>query len=566
MMNTSQIDEVFAKHSPAQSQNHVNIYQNKSNAWQTLHALAQNGRTLTELFEDDRRGEHFALSSCDMYMDFSKQLIDDEVLSALLTLADDCQLSSKINDLLTGKKVNDTENRPALHTALRSPKGKMLIVDGMDVNAQVHDSLAKAKTMVKRIRTGVWRGYAGHAMTDVVNIGVGGSDLGPLMATTALSEWSDTPIRVHFVSNMDGTQLDGLLKVLNPQTTLFIISSKSFGTVDTLSNAKTALGWLMSAHDNKSTILRRHFIGISTRSDKMSQWGIHQSNQLLLWDWVGGRFSMWSVIGLAIAIKIGMDGFYELLSGAHSMDKHFATADFAQNMPVLLGLLGVWNSTFLGINAHSVLPYDGRLSHFPNYLTQLEMESNGKSVTRDGHQVGYDTCPILWGDIGSNAQHAFYQLLHQGTQRVSCDFITSIHRHHQHQMSNAHLSKQHQLSLSNCLAQSQVLAFGNHALPDDLDKNNDDFAKFKQYRGNQPSTTILLDSLNPKTLGSLIALYEHKVYVMSVIWQINPFDQWGVEVGKVMANQLYDVLCNKKGVESFDSSTKTLLDKIQGKF
>lgn len=307
-MNTSQIDEVFAKHSPAQSQNHVNIYQNKSNAWQTLHALAQNSRTLTELFEDDRRGEHFALSSCDMYMDFSKQLIDDEVLSALLTLADDCQLSSKINDLLTGKKVNDTENRPALHTALRSPKGKMLIVDGMDVNAQVHDSLAKAKTMVKRIRTGVWRGYAGHAMTDVVNIGVGGSDLGPLMATTALSEWSDTPIRVHFVSNMDGTQLDGLLKVLNPQTTLFIISSKSFGTVDTLSNAKTALGWLMSAHDNKSTILRRHFIGISTRSDKMSQWGIHQSNQLLLWDWVGGRFSMWSVIGLAIAIKIG-DGW-----------------------------------------------------------------------------------------------------------------------------------------------------------------------------------------------------------------------------------------------------------------
>ncbi|AKG14716.1 glucose-6-phosphate isomerase [Moraxella bovoculi] len=539
---------------------------NQSPTWQTLHALAQTDRTLTELFKDDKRGERFGVSVCDMYMDFSKQAIDDEILSALLSLADDCQLSNKINDLLTGKKVNDSENRPALHTALRLPKGESLIVDGTDVNAQVHDSLAKAETIVSRIRTGVWRGYAGHAMTDVVNIGVGGSDLGPLMATTALSEWSDTSIRVHFVSNMDGTQLDSLLKVLNPQTTLFIISSKSFGTIDTLSNAKTALGWLLCAHDNKPTILRRHFIGISTRPDKMSDWGIHENNQLLLWDWVGGRFSMWSVIGLAIAIKIGMDGFYELLSGANDMDKHFATADFAQNMPILLGLLGVWNSTFLGINAHTVLPYDGRLSNFPNYLTQLEMESNGKSVARDGQQVGYDTCPILWGDIGSNAQHAFYQLLHQGTQRVSCDFITPIHRYHQHQTTNAHLSEQHKLSLSNCLAQSQVLAFGNHALPDELQKSDDDFAKFKQYRGNQPSTTLLLDSLTPKTLGSLIALYEHKVYVMSVIWGINPFDQWGVEVGKVMANQVYDVLCDKQSVGAFDSSTNTLLNKIKGKF
>ncbi|ANB90721.1 glucose-6-phosphate isomerase [Moraxella ovis] len=535
---------------------------NQSPTWQTLHALAQTDRTLTELFKDDKRGERFGVSACDMYMDFSKQAIDDEILSALLSLADDCQLSNKINDLLTGKKVNDSENRPALHTALRLPKGESLIVDGTDVNAQVHDSLAKAETIVSLIRTGVWRGYAGHAMTDVVNIGVGGSDLGPLMATTALSEWADTSIRVHFVSNMDGTQLDSLLKVLNPQTTLFIISSKSFGTIDTLSNAKTALGWLLSAHDNKPTILRRHFIGISTRPDKMSDWGIHENNQLLLWDWVGGRFSMWSVIGLAIAIKIGMDGFYELLSGANDMDRHFTTADFAQNMPVLLGLLGVWNSTFLGINAHTVLPYDGRLSHFPNYLTQLEMESNGKSVARDGQQVGYDTCPILWGDIGSNAQHAFYQLLHQGTQRVSCDFITPIHRSHQHQTANAHLAEQHKLSLSNCLAQSQVLAFGNHALPDELQKNDDDFAQFKQYRGNQPSTTILLDALTPKSLGSLIALYEHKVYVASVFWGINPFDQWGVEMGKIMANSVFDVL-NGQGVGDFDSSTNFLLNIIK---
>ena len=384
------------------------------------------------------------------------------------------------------------------------------------------------------------------------------------MATTALDEWADTDIRVHFVSNMDGTQLDGLLKILNPQTTLFIISSKSFGTIDTLSNAKTALAWLLSSHNNKETILRRHFIGISTKADKMSEWGIHADNQLLLWDWVGGRFSMWSVIGLAIAIKIGMANFYELLAGANAMDRHFATAKFEQNLPVLLGLLGVWNSTFLNINAHTVLPYDGRLSFFPNYLTQLEMESNGKSVTRDGKTVGYATCPVLWGDIGSNAQHAFYQLLHQGTQRVSCDFITPIYRYNDKQKYNQYLADQHKLSLSNCLAQSQVLAFGNYALPSELVQKDDKFSHFKQYRGNQPSTTLLLTDLSPKTLGSLIALYEHKVYVMSVIWQINPFDQWGVEVGKVMANRVYDELQVIDLTEKFDSSTNELLSVIKG--
>lgn len=536
----------------------------KCQLWQALQTLAQNNQTLTKLFADDgERGQKFSASACDIYMDFSKQTIDDEIFAKLIELANAYELSAKIHALLTGEKVNDTEYRPALHTALRSPKGTPLMVDGIDVNAQVHDSLARADDMVRRIRTGVWRGFAGHAITDVVNIGVGGSDLGPLMATTALSEWADTSIRVHFVSNMDGTQLDGLLKILSPQTTLFIISSKSFGTIDTLSNAKTALGWLLSACDNQDAILRRHFIGISTRPDKMSQWGIHKSNQLLLWDWVGGRFSMWSAIGLAIAIKIGMANFYELLAGANDMDKHFASADFTQNLPVLLGLIGVWNSTFLGINAHTVLPYDGRLSHFPSYLTQLEMESNGKSVNRAGEQVDYATCPILWGDIGSNAQHAFYQLLHQGTQRVSCDFITPIRRYDDRQTAYAHLSYQHELSLSNCLAQSQVLAFGNHALPASY-QHDDEFAKFKQYRGNQPSTTLLLDSLTPKTLGSLIALYEHKVYVMSVLWQINPFDQWGVEIGKVMANRVYDALISDD-VSGFDSSTCTLLTKIKAK-
>lgn len=536
----------------------------KTPTWQLLERLAKNSLELNALFDSDlSRGQKFVASACDIYMDFSKQLIDDEILTNLLRLADEFNLYRKINGLLMGDKVNDTENRPALHTALRLPKGERLFLDDVDVGSQVHASLEKAENLVNRIRTKVWRGYSGKAIRDVVNIGVGGSDLGPLMATTALDEWADTDIDVHFVSNMDGTQLNTLLNSLVPETTLFIISSKSFGTIDTLSNAKTALVWLLSACPNKTTIFHRHFIGISTRPDKMSEWGIHPDNQLLLWEWVGGRFSMWSAIGLAIAIRIGMDNFKELLAGANQLDKHFATADFAKNLPVLLGLIGVWNATFLGINAHSVLPYDGRLKFFPNYLTQLEMESNGKSVTRNGTKTTYPTCPILWGDIGSNAQHAFYQLLHQGTQRVSCDFITPISRYDNKQAHDKYLEEQHRLSLANCLAQSQVLAFGNNALPDKLRNDGDNFSHFKQYRGNQPSTTLLLTALSPKTLGSLIALYEHKVFVMSVIWQINPFDQWGVEIGKVMANSVFDVL--NGGVGVFDGSTNELLKVIGAK-
>lgn len=548
----------------------------KTQIWQQLAKLANTMPTLQQLFAEDTqhnnpRGAKFTAQACDIIMDFSKQKIDDMVLKHLLDLAKVSSLSKQIQDLISGEKVNNTEDRPALHTALRLPKSKILIVNDENITECVHNSLNKAETLVNRIREGVWRGYSGKAMTDVVNIGVGGSDLGPLMATTALSEWADTNINVHFVSNMDGTQLESLLKVLNPQTTLFIISSKSFSTIDTLSNAKTALAWLATHHDNFSTILRRHFIGISTKPDKMSDWGIHPDNQLLLWDWVGGRFSMWSVIGLAIAIKIGMPNFYELLSGAYAMDEHFATAEFSHNLPVLLGLLGVWNSTFLHINAHAVLPYDGRLNFFPNYLTQLEMESNGKSVNRDGQKVDYDTCPILWGDIGSNAQHAFYQLLHQGTQDVSCDFIAPIGRYDSKQTINTALIEQHQLSLANCLAQSQVLAFGNDALKSkssDKTPTFDQYAKFKHYRGNQPSTTLLLKSLSPRTLGSLIALYEHKVFVMSVIWQINPFDQWGVEVGKVMANSVFEALVDvgenrSNTLQDFDSSTRHLLQIIQ---
>ena len=537
-----------------------------SKYWQQLQICADSPWSLAALFaQDDTRTQRFSARSGALYMDYSKQCLDDTVLENLLSLANSCELSARIQSLLQGAMVNTSEERAALHTALRLPSTANLQLDNQDVVADVHQSLGQVERLSERVRSGTWRGFSGKAITDVVNIGVGGSDLGPLMATTALDEWADTCVEVHFVSNMDGTQLDNLLKHLNPETTLFIISSKSFGTIDTLSNAKTALSWLLATAKRRAgtedSVLRRHFIGISANSKKMSAWGIHPEHQLQLWEWVGGRFSLWSAIGLAIAIRIGMSGFKELLAGAHSMDEHFAQADFAENIPVLLGLLAVWNSTFLQVNAHTVLPYDGRLSYLPSYLTQLEMESNGKSVTQHGECIDYDTCPILWGEIGSNAQHAFYQLLHQGTQQVSCDFIACVRRYSD-EAKNTPLQQQHELSLANCLAQSRVLAFGNAAIAETDGQVACDADKYKYYRGNQPSTTLLINELTPHSLGALIALYEHKVYVMASIWDINPFDQWGVEMGKQMAESVHAAMQQEGGAQ-FDTSTNQLLKHIK---
>lgn len=537
-----------------------------SEYWQQLQQLAAQPWSLDKLFtQDTERTSRFSTQAGALYMDYSKQCINDAVLENLLNLANSCELSGRIHSLLQGAMVNTSEERAALHTALRLPATAKLQVGTQDVVKDVHQSLARVARLSERVRSGTWRGFSGKAITDVVNIGVGGSDLGPLMATTALDEWADTDIEVHFVSNMDGTQLDNLLKHLNPETTLFIISSKSFGTVDTLSNAKTALSWMLATAKlragTEDSVLRRHFIGISANNEKMSAWGIHPEHQLQLWEWVGGRFSLWSAIGLAIAIRIGIDGFKSLLAGAHSMDEHFAQAGFVENLPVLLGLLAVWNSTFLQVNAHTVLPYDGRLEYLPSYLTQLEMESNGKSVTLHGERLDYDTCPILWGEIGSNAQHAFYQLLHQGTQQVSCDFIACVRRYSD-KATNALLQQQHELSLANCLAQSRVLAFGNAAIADADGQIASDADKYKYYRGNQPSTTLLIDELTPHSLGALISLYEHKVYVMASIWDINPFDQWGVEMGKQMAESVHTAM-QQEGNEQFDSSTNQLLQHIK---
>lgn len=544
-------------------------------AWNELEGLVQTVPSLSELFSKDTcRAQEFLIDFKGICFDYSKQSINTTIKSRLTELAESMGLKESINSLVSGKKVNVTENRRALHTALRLPRGRSLVVDGVDIAEKVHSSLDEVETIVNRLTEGLWRGYSGQAIRDVVNIGVGGSDLGPLMACTALEEWNGQDsvegkglryqdIETHFVSNMDGTQLEKLLNTLNPETTVFIISSKSFRTSDTLSNANTALSWLSEYCKDIDIIKKNHFIGISANSSAMNAWGIDPANQLKLWDWVGGRFSMWSAIGLTVALKLGMTNFRELLNGAHIMDEHFINTPFEDNIPVMMGLVGVWNSTFLNIHAHAVLPYDGRLSHFPNYLTQLEMESNGKSVNLSGAIVNFNTCPILWGEIGSNAQHAFYQLLHQGTQKVASDFIAFINRYDEsEQCVNAQLQTQHKMSLANCLAQSRVLAFGNKAVSSEADTQVVESNPHKHYHGNQPSSTILINKLTPKTLGMLIAMYEHKVYVMASIWGVNPFDQWGVEVGKIVAKELTDAVLNNK--MNYDDSTNELLKRICG--
>ncbi len=528
--------------------------QGKAKAMQHTH--------LRDLAHDAERNEALTLKTGSMLLDISKQKLDVSILQGLIRLAEAVDLPQAIQSLVSGELVNNTENRPALHSALRLPKAAQLILNGQDVVPAVHESLARMRRIVSSVHSRQWRGFSGRAITDVVNIGVGGSDLGPFMACQALNEFvpeEATRLQVHFVSSIDGTQLSDLLGTLRPETTLFIISSKSFTTIDTLSNAHTALQWMLKAVNDQALIVAHHFIGISTQAQKMSAWGIPPNNQILFWEWVGGRFSLWSGIGLPIALKVGMANFEAMLAGAHFMDNEFSQTPLAQNLPVLLGLVGVWNATFLDIRAHSILPYDGRLKTFPSYLSQLEMESNGKSVDKQGIALDYTTCPVLWGEVGSNAQHAFYQLLHQGTQAVSCDFIAPIKRYTGGVYSTkaqTSLQSQHQLALANCLAQSRVLMLGDASTDSDANTPN-----FKRYRGNQPSTTLLLDELSPYTLGALVALYEHKVFVMSVIWDINPFDQWGVELGKKIADKMSLALARQEKV-AFDASTMHLLNVI----
>lgn len=528
-------------------------------AFAALKALQVSVPSLAELFADDpERGSRYRVCAASLTLDFSKQRVNDQVLETLLLLAGEVELPRCIDAMFAGERVNLSEGRAALHTALRRPADQL-----PQALRCVEEQLQRMAQLVDKIQSGVWRGYSGKRITDVVNLGVGGSDLGPLMVTHALKEYTQPQadgLCVHFASTIDGSQLFDLLDRLNPETTLFTIASKSFTTIDTLSNANTVRSWLGSYCQDSELLHRCHFVGMSASVEKMSAWGLPEANQLEFWDWVGGRFSLWSTIGLPIALSLGMPVFRRLLAGAHQMDEHFRTAPPLHNLPMMLALLGVWNVNCLDIRAHAILPYDGRLKYFPSYLEQLEMESNGKSVTSRGEPLDYATCPVLWGEIGANAQHAFYQLLHQGTQAVASDFILAAARYDsvRHYAHYEELVAQHELNIANCLAQSRVLALGNAAV-----EATDN--PFRNYPGNQPSSTLLLNQLTPESLGALIAAYEHKVFAQAVLWGINPFDQWGVELGKQVALQLQPLLasCADGHASLLDSSTLQLAHSIQ---
>jgi len=507
-----------------------------SNLNQLSHAAKE--RHLKALFEkDSERFNHFHVQMDGLLFDFSKQNIDADTLDELIDLATECGLTDWTEKLFSGKKINHTENRAAWHTALR---------DLESPPPEVAKQWNKMEALVHQVHSQQLRGFSGKPISDIVNIGVGGSDLGPLMITHALDK--DKPSYapdIHFVSTLDARQLQKLLQTLDPATTLFIVASKSFSTIDTLSLAETAKTWLQQYAPSELAVMR-HFIGISTNPVKMTEWGILPEYQLLFWEWVGGRFSLWSTIGLSIALKLGMSGYKEMLAGAHAMDQHFKNTPFDKNIPVLLGLIGVWNVNFLDLKAQAILPYDSRLKYFASYLEQLEMESNGKRTHRDGTEVSHRTCPILWGEVGPNAQHAFYQLLHQGTERVMSDFILFAQGQALSKRSKFHQN----LNIANCLAQSRAMMIGQAS--EDLHKN---------YPGGQVSNTLLLDQLDAYHLGMLVALYEHKVFVQSVIWDINPFDQWGVELGKKLAIDILEHI-ETQSTEQLDSSTAGILKNI----
>lgn len=550
--------------------------------WDNLrqHADTLRGRHLAELFaEEPLRFQSLHRQVGPLLFDFSKQRLTTQTLTLLADFAEARDLRGWIDRLFAGEKVNGTEDRAAMHWALRARAGGHIPEPAPGLFADVAEQLERMERIVTKLHAGQWRGVTGEVITDVVNIGVGGSDLGPLMVSRALEDCQVStaqPLKLHFVSSMDGSQLAHLLRMLRPHNTLFIVSSKSFTTVDTLYNANTARSWLRNALGRDPAVVDCHFLGVSASDKKMAEWGIHEDNRLRLWEWVGGRFSVWSAIGLPVALTIGMGAFRDFLAGGHFMDTHFRNAPWLDNVPVLMALTGLWNTNLLSISAQAILPYDARLKYLPSYLEQLEMESNGKSVTRDGEQVDYATSPVIWGEVGPNAQHAFYQLLHQGTQVVTCDFIVPAMRYHETDRAQVTgtLTGQHELALANCLAQSRLLALGEAALP-----QREQMPFYKRYKGNQPSSTIMLDELTPFGLGTLLAAYEHKVFTQAVLWQINPFDQWGVELGKKIAldtlslihlredsDDISDQLLATQSAglrDSMDASTVGLIDFIK---
>jgi glucose-6-phosphate isomerase len=535
----------------------------ESGEWKALQAHWEeiNSQHMRDLFaaEPQRLGR-MSLRECGILLDYSKNRITAGTLDLLNALARKADVPGWIERMFRGERINNTEQRAVFHVALRNRSDRPMELDGEDVMPAVQRVLKHMEQFVARIRSGEWKGFTGRRITDVVNIGIGGSNLGPLMACEALRSYQSPELRVHFVSNVDGTHITETLKTLNPETTLFIIASKTFTTQETLANAHAARQWCLDGLGDE-TAIASHFVAVSTNEEKVKAFGIDTENMFVFWDWVGGRYSLWSAIGLPIALAIGMERFYELLEGAHEMDEHFRTADPALNMPVILALLGIWYANFAGARTHAVLPYDQYLRFLPDYLQQADMESNGKGVTRDGREVDYTTGPVVWGAAGTDGQHAFYQLIHQGTQMIPCDFIVPIHSHNE-------LGDQHQKLLANCLAQAEALMQGKTAdqagreleaggLGDD---EKERLLPHKVFPGNKPTNTLLLDRITPRRLGSLIALYEHKIFVQGVIWQVNSFDQWGVELGKQLAGVILGELKGEEFAAEHDPSTRALID------
>jgi glucose-6-phosphate isomerase len=534
-----------------------------SSAWKALKEHHQEvvGLHMRDLFaEDPKRFERFSLRFEDILFDFSKNRITEKTVSLLMTLARQAGLPKQIQAMFSGEKINTTEGRAVLHVALRNRSGRPITVEGKDVMSEVNRVLEKMRVFSEAVRSGGWKGFSGKSMTDVVNIGIGGSDLGPQMVTGALAHYGHPGLRPHFVSNVDGTHLVETLRPLNPETTLFIIASKTFTTQETMTNARSARDWVLSEAKREGAV-GKHFVAVSTNEAAVAQFGIDTKNMFEFWDWVGGRYSLWSAIGLSIVLAIGMDRFEELLGGAHRVDEHFRTAPLEDNIPVIMGLLGIWYNNFFGAQTQAILPYDQYLYRFPAYLQQGDMESNGKSVTKKGETVDYSTGPIIWGEPGTNGQHAFYQLIHQGSKLIPCDLLAPAR-------SLNPLGEHHAILISNFLAQTEALMKGKTEEEVRMELTSPDLSgnelerlfPAKVFEGNRPSNTFLFKKLTPETLGSLIALYEHKIFTQGVIWNINSFDQMGVELGKQLAKAIEPELRGEEEITSHDASTNSLIN------
>ena len=543
-----------------------NINPTQTAAWQALqkHFDEMKDVTIADLFakDGDRFSKFSATFDDQMLVDYSKNRITEETLAKLQDLAKECDLAGAIKSMFSGEKINRTENRAVLHVALRNRSNTPILVDGKDVMPEVNAVLEKMKTFSEAIISGEWKGYTGKAITDVVNIGIGGSDLGPYMVTEALRPYKNH-LNMHFVSNVDGTHIAEVLKKVNPETTLFLVASKTFTTQETMTNAHSARDWFLKAAGDEKHVAK-HFVALSTNAKAVGEFGIDTANMFEFWDWVGGRYSLWSAIGLSIVLSIGFDNFVELLSGAHAMDKHFSTTPAEKNLPVLLALIGIWYNNFFGAETEAILPYDQYMHRFAAYFQQGNMESNGKYVDRNGNVVDYQTGPIIWGEPGTNGQHAFYQLIHQGTKIVPCDFIAPAITHNP-------LSDHHQKLLSNFFAQTEALAFGKSREVVEQEYRDqgkdpatlDYVVPFKVFEGNRPTNSILLREITPFSLGALIALYEHKIFTQGVILNIFTFDQWGVELGKQLANRILPELKDDKEISSHDSSTNGLINRYK---